>query len=792
MGSRRTMSECSGRHRMIGCDDLAHRSLVRNRIARTFVYQGKTGSQFATCHSSQLVTYIMSQPVVEESEAQAPDGSVKMADEEAKLRAGSLLRTLETRHWLPPVYDFDSRALTSKQAQTPSGADALGVSNADSPLSSAQHLGCCIRGCPNPLGSSYYRKYKICEEHAKSPAVTMGGIPVRFCQKCGRFQDLNMFDGSRRSCRFSLEAHNKRRRAKLSTKDATWRATKKEEKPSPKPLRVASTRNKRTVNGTRKLADDGSSSDIDILETGSLANRSNPDAPSDVCQSLEELEREFGPPDTEPLLAGFEIADAHPYRSEYIEQTLSLKFHGATPDELCPSLLSDIQHQLPSVNPETSWYEGAIRPGCTHVSVRMRFEKGEEDEVARMKSVLTERLAAGLSASWRGRPFLSKGMEVQMGNSVTHVASGGSSFTMHALPHMSVHPHVVRSGDKVEFDIVIDGIDLEDKMVAVLCRQNGRYLTTSIVFEDGNNGEDVEKSGENLGENVEAFAAGGSDESGFGAADHDEEGVPEDDTASFCSTESSRSVSGRNSIGSEGTMERNGSGFFGTSRRLVSVLGLAPGSCEIEVMVDNALTAPASVLVLPTDECVHDARRILEGMGSRHSKAFINDAGLVVRSVYSPNSLNPSDMPLIQRLAIRTCDWTMERRSSHLVRILQEALPPENECCGYPGRLDDEIESYEDGMPHFESKKGASYRLDELDMGHPTRSPMTPMMPSKLYQSYETYEMETEGSIVQSLCDGVFRLTIEEKQSLREGDGWRNVAWQLAVGFGLILLASNT
>ncbi|GFR42333.1 hypothetical protein Agub_g3240, partial [Astrephomene gubernaculifera] len=38
----------------------------------------------------------------------------------------------------------------------------------------------------------------------------------RFCQQCGKFQDLSDFDGSKRSCRAQLARHSLRRRIKLS------------------------------------------------------------------------------------------------------------------------------------------------------------------------------------------------------------------------------------------------------------------------------------------------------------------------------------------------------------------------------------------------------------------------------------------------------------------------------------------------------------------------------------------------------------------------------------------------
>lgn len=42
---------------------------------------------------------------------------------------------------------------------------------------------CQIDGCDNICETAYYRKYKICEEHGKSPAVSLHGSLCRFCQK---------------------------------------------------------------------------------------------------------------------------------------------------------------------------------------------------------------------------------------------------------------------------------------------------------------------------------------------------------------------------------------------------------------------------------------------------------------------------------------------------------------------------------------------------------------------------------------------------------------------------------
>ncbi|KAK1257829.1 Squamosa promoter-binding-like protein 13A [Acorus gramineus] len=75
-------------------------------------------------------------------------------------------------------------------------------------------LKCQVEGCEEDISGSkvYYRNHKICEVHFKSPVVRVGGARERFCQQCTRFHELLEFDGSKRACRKSLEAHNKRRR----------------------------------------------------------------------------------------------------------------------------------------------------------------------------------------------------------------------------------------------------------------------------------------------------------------------------------------------------------------------------------------------------------------------------------------------------------------------------------------------------------------------------------------------------------------------------------------------------
>lgn len=60
--------------------------------------------------------------------------------------------------------------------------------------------------------AEYYQRYRICRDHLRSLAILVDGEPQRFCQQCGRFHELNAFDGNKRNCRARLAQHNSRRR----------------------------------------------------------------------------------------------------------------------------------------------------------------------------------------------------------------------------------------------------------------------------------------------------------------------------------------------------------------------------------------------------------------------------------------------------------------------------------------------------------------------------------------------------------------------------------------------------
>ncbi|KAF8057876.1 SPL3 [Scenedesmus sp. PABB004] len=71
---------------------------------------------------------------------------------------------------------------------------------------------CQVEGCTARLSKAYCLRYRVCQVHLTAPCVELHGSRVRFCQKCGRFEALDAFDGTKRSCREQLAAHNVARR----------------------------------------------------------------------------------------------------------------------------------------------------------------------------------------------------------------------------------------------------------------------------------------------------------------------------------------------------------------------------------------------------------------------------------------------------------------------------------------------------------------------------------------------------------------------------------------------------
>eukprot|EP00884_Botryococcus_braunii_P019534 jgi/Botrbrau1/6264/Bobra.0129s0014.3 len=75
-------------------------------------------------------------------------------------------------------------------------------------------LRCQVETCCADLTDlkEYYLRYKICEKCQKLRSIIRDGKRQRFCQLCGRFHNIEAFDGDKRSCRTRLQRHNARRR----------------------------------------------------------------------------------------------------------------------------------------------------------------------------------------------------------------------------------------------------------------------------------------------------------------------------------------------------------------------------------------------------------------------------------------------------------------------------------------------------------------------------------------------------------------------------------------------------
>lgn len=89
--------------------------------------------------------------------------------------------------WLFEDYEWDSTALTARLSEGPSSgpSSAMEVQGPSSSgkLATASRATCRVAGCDRYPEKPYYKKYRICIRHAKSPAVVIDGVGQRFCQK---------------------------------------------------------------------------------------------------------------------------------------------------------------------------------------------------------------------------------------------------------------------------------------------------------------------------------------------------------------------------------------------------------------------------------------------------------------------------------------------------------------------------------------------------------------------------------------------------------------------------------
>ncbi|GLI67695.1 hypothetical protein VaNZ11_011961 [Volvox africanus] len=66
---------------------------------------------------------------------------------------------------------------------------------------------CQVPGCNVDLSDAkpYFKRHCICSTHMKASQVLINGEKMRYCQQCGRFENLDQFVGSNRSCKMSLD-----------------------------------------------------------------------------------------------------------------------------------------------------------------------------------------------------------------------------------------------------------------------------------------------------------------------------------------------------------------------------------------------------------------------------------------------------------------------------------------------------------------------------------------------------------------------------------------------------------
>lgn len=505
--------------------------------------------------------------------------------------------------------------------------------------SDGQRQVCCdVPGCVNTCTGTYYRKYRVCQEHAKSPVITIHGQPVRFCQKCAKLEPLSAFDGEYRSCRVTLERHNKRRRLRNAAKGKLARGIRNES--SPKKDSAAKANGVEhpgfssgfEICGSKKIGDVFDLNNILMRDV--IVGSDQSKAPSKDRQLKNARDLDFTLFGSDPNM------DRDLYKSEDVEFQLSLKFQNGSPEDLPGNLLDDIAGSIPSI----SWIEGSIRPGCTHVATSIRMNRDDYNQFIKTKPIMT--LAGDFYSKWRGLKSLSKGFQMQINDCSAQLTSDGSHvITRSSLSKIiSISPCVIESDAPAVVEVVGQFID-SPKLVA-FCRQNGKYLTTTLLA-------DVDS------------------EDDSDAYDSD------DSNMSDASSLSSNSVSYQYSDTSED---------FGTRpdiytvyhKRSIKILGLRPGVCEIELLHDNMLTESVPVLALPSAKSVEEARSIIaQQKDVEGCKSLIRDIGMVVRHACSIEPLPNHMILLVRQIASRTITYCMEHRANHLVGLLQMALREE-------------------------------------------------------------------------------------------------------------------
>ncbi|KAF6262692.1 hypothetical protein COO60DRAFT_1635691 [Scenedesmus sp. NREL 46B-D3] len=140
------------------------------------------------------------------------------------------LQVVEVASWAAADYAWDPHRLVAVQDSSAAGLHVntaaggtqpdsivppvLGYVPAPSERSVSPSACCKVEDCWRLLRDEkpYYQRFGVCEGHMRSLALTVDGALCRFCQQCAKFEPVEAFDGSKRSCRARLLEHNRRRR----------------------------------------------------------------------------------------------------------------------------------------------------------------------------------------------------------------------------------------------------------------------------------------------------------------------------------------------------------------------------------------------------------------------------------------------------------------------------------------------------------------------------------------------------------------------------------------------------
>lgn len=560
---------------------------------------------------------------------------------------------------------------------------------------------CEVPFCSHICVGKYYKKYRVCIEHAKAQSVSITGIAARFCQKCAKFHPVSSFDGRNKSCRVTLYEHNRRRRLQNSKVD---------------PLKATSTK---VSKGGKHAARKPSVRDLDSNYKNN--KRGVQEEYAEVREPIERLASDEATHNTVSteilsmdesgdLLLDSDIpeVDIKPYKAEEVQVDLGLKFEGRTPSDLPINIVDDILNEMPS----TGWIEGSVRPGCTHVTATLRLKRQDYGKVVSSDQEFA--LQNAFEKLWNGTKGITGGLKVRvpvLGLSKQPVSMSCCCARMQPGP------------------VTVDfyGHDIHDPMMVAFCRQNGKYLTTTILGSDCESIVD-DFSEEELSDDSEVSDAG----SHRSILDKYPESVQSEDGCAL-------------------------------QRKSVQILGLDVGSCEIDLVLEDSVMHSFSLLILPPSAvgAEEEIQRLTAGNRSEPwVKNFTRDVGMVLRHLYGRDPLAECHLEMIQRLASQTVEYCLERSSVELARLLQPAIPEKDSVCRpLKERTNNETE------------KRDSPQLKKVGRG----------------DHQGLYAESLHAELTKNLLEDVSKTNIG---AMWLDYGWENVFMQMMFGFGILVFSA--